>query len=159
MTIQVPSYVFRYPFRMRAWLALVLLGAGVWIGGRMSDPVFDAAAERMCSVHGEAHGLELVDASGRLSLNRQRSWGAMEFSDYHCVFENSAGHLVFLDQFDEELNRTWESRGLRIAGWAVALGPAVAAMAAAGATGFLKRDRALLPDRVRDDQSEIALKD
>lgn len=126
---------------MRAWITFVMLIAAVWIGLSISGPLFNAAAEHICTVHAEENGLKLIDSSGSLAYNRYRPWTALKFSDYDCVFEDRFGDQVFLDQFDEELTRTWESRGLRLAGWVVAVSPAIAVLAAARATGLLKRDR------------------
>lgn len=105
-----------------------------------SDPLFHAAADHVCQTHADENGLEVVDSSGSIAYNRKRYFTGLRFSDYRCVFEDRSGEQIHLDEFDDELNRTWESRGLRFAGWIVAVGPAILVLAGAGALGLTRSD-------------------
>ena len=121
-----------------------MIGVMAWIGFTVSDPVFDAAAHQLCSVHAQEHGLELLEANGRFDYRRMRNWWTPRSPAYWCRFEDPAGQVVFIDELDRTMDVTWESRALRFAGWGAILLPIFAGVAISGVTGLLRRgsDRA-----------------
>lgn len=102
-------------------------------------PGFRCCRSRVCSSNAEDQGWELFEFSGSLGYDRKRNWITPQSSDYWCRFEDPAGESVFADQLDGVMPVTWETKGLRLAGWALIAAPAVAAMVIAGTTGLLKR--------------------
>lgn len=110
-----------------------------WIGIAVSGPVFDQAAENICQAHAEETGLELDEASGRLGYRRNRNWFTPLSPKYWCRFTSPLGETVFIDELDRVMEVTWESRGLRFAGWLLIVALTAAGVAIAGFTGLLKR--------------------
>ena len=84
-----------------------------FVGYKLSDPIFDAAAGTICESHAANLGLVLVRADGRLA-------GRLAFRNfpvYSCTFTDTSGSIIFVDEQDNLLEPSWEYRGFRAAGW------------------------------------------
>jgi hypothetical protein len=112
---------------------VIVLG---FLGFQLADPVYDAAARSICSGYAEDQGVVLVEARGMPS---GRLWFS-SFPDYSCDFRDPGGSMVFVDENDGLIAKTWTYRGLRAAGWLAWVVPIAAGVGISAALGFLKRD-------------------
>lgn len=121
---------------MKPLLALGIVIVFGFLGFRISDPLYDAAARSICSTYAAAQGLELVEArgsaAGRLAFRN--------FPNYSCTFVDRDGDPVFVDENDGLIDPTWAYRGLRAGGWLAWALSIAAGVAVSWYLGLLKRD-------------------
>ena len=119
---------------MKSILALGTIAVFGFLGYRISDPLYDAAARSICSEHAEDQGL--VDArgaqTGRLAFRA--------FPDYSCEFRDPVGATVSVDENDGLIEGTWTYRALRAAGWLSWVAGIVLGVGISVALGLLKRE-------------------
>jgi len=98
---------------VKAVLALGIVVVLGFLGFRVADPLYDAAARAICSSYSDDQGLTLVDARGAPSGRL----GFASFPNYSCRFSDATGDTVFVDENDDRIEPTWEYRGWRAVGW------------------------------------------
>jgi hypothetical protein len=117
-------------------LALGLVVALGYVGFRLADPLYDAAARSICSGYAADEGLVLVDARG--SATGRRAFRS--FPDYSCMFLDAQGGTVFVDENDGLIATSWTYRALRVAGWLAWVVGVAAGVGLAATFGLLSRD-------------------
>lgn len=121
---------------MKALLALGIVVVLGFLGFRVSDPLYDAAARSICSAYAAEHGLKLVaargTAHGRLAF--------ASFPDHSCDSSDATGRAVFVDENDDLIEPTWTYRGWRAAGWLAWVSSLAAGVGLSWYLGLLKRD-------------------
>jgi hypothetical protein len=121
---------------MKAVLALGIVIVFGFLGFRVSDPLYDAAARSVCSSYAVDHGLVLVEAGGAPSGR----FGFASFPHYSCRFSDSTGDTVFVDENDRLIEPTWAYRGFRFAGWLSWISAIAGGISLSWCLGLLKRD-------------------
>jgi hypothetical protein len=111
---------------------IVVLG---FLGFLVADPIHDAAARSICSTYAAEEGLVLVEARG-LPAGRL---GFSSFPDYSCDFRDPAGAMVFVDENDGLIDKTWTYRALRVTGWLAWVVAIAACVGISAALGLLNR--------------------
>ena len=121
---------------MKPVLALGVVIVFGFVGYKVSDPAFDAAARSICSSYAADHGLALTKANGQLGGRRAFRY----FSVYSCTFTDSLGSTVFVEEKDRLISPTWEYRGLRALGWLATTASLAAGVGLSSVVGLLERD-------------------
>lgn len=121
---------------VKALLALgIVVGLG-FLGFRLADPLYDAAARSMCAPYAAEQGLVLVEARGA----PPGRLGFASFPNYSCDFSDPTGRTVFVDENDALIEPTWTYRGWRIAGWIAWVSAIAVGVGLSWHLGLLKRD-------------------
>ena len=121
---------------MKAVLALGIVIVLGFLGFRVADPLYDAAARSICSSYAADQGLVLVHARGAPTGRL----GFASFPNYSCRLSDSTGRTVFVDENDRLVEPTWEYRGWRAAGWFSWVFSLAAGVGLSWYFGLLKRD-------------------
>jgi hypothetical protein len=121
---------------VKAVLALGIVVVFGFLGFRVADPMWDAAARSICSTYTVDHDLVLVEARGA----PPGRLGFASFPDYSCRFTDATGSAVFVDENDGLIEPTWAYRGFRAVGWLSWTLSLVAGVGLSAALGLLKRD-------------------
>jgi len=121
---------------VKALLALGIVVVLGFLGFRVSDPLYDAAARSICSPYAADQGLVLVEARG--SPAGRPAFAS--FPNYSCDFTDSTGRTVFVDENDGLIEHTWTYRGWRAAGWLAWVSCIAAGVGLSWYLGLLKRD-------------------
>ena len=119
---------------VKAVLALGIVVVLGFLGFRVADPLYDAAARSICSSYAGDQELVLVEARGAPSGRL----GFASFPNYSCRFSDKAGHPVFVDENDGLVEPTWEYRGWRAAGWLAWVSSIAAGVGLSWRLGLLK---------------------
>ena len=121
---------------MKALLALGIVIVLGYLGYRISDPLYDAAARSICSGYAAEQGLVLVEARG----TAEGRLAFASFPDYSCDFTDPSGRLVFVDENDGLIEPTLTYYAWRIAGWVAWVGAIVVGVGLSWRLGLLRRD-------------------
>lgn len=121
---------------MKAVFALGIVVVLGFVGFRIADPLYDAAARSICAPYAAEHGLVLIEARGA----PPGRLGFASFPNYSCDFSDSTGRAVFVDENDGLIDHTWTYRGWRAAGWLAWVSSIAAGVGVSWYLGLLKRD-------------------